>query len=72
MEETKEFITYLTEIRMALANLDQADTNAIAQIGAKLEDVITQIPESLTKITSLLEVCLEALQTIYQQIAKNK
>ena len=55
----------LRSLEMRLATLKVEDVEELAAIGAGLEEILTSLPEDLTRPCALLTLCLETLQEVY-------
>lgn len=61
-----QLFTSLKQIRAHINSLVQGDQEAIAKVGAAIEHLMTEYDAELTETSSLLILCLTALQKIYQ------
>ncbi|MCS6861882.1 MAG: Hpt domain-containing protein, partial [Abditibacteriales bacterium] len=62
-------IAPLRKVRNDLRALDPRDRETLVRIGAELEQTLGRIPPEFSSVISLLSLCLEGLQAIYQQTA---
>lgn len=60
-------ILSLRKVRNGVGALDPHDRETLVQVGAELEQILADVPEELSSVVSLLSLCLEGLQAIYQQ-----
>jgi len=60
-------ILSLRNIRNDISALDPRNHETLVRVGAELEQTLASIPAEFSSVVSLLSLCLEGLQAIYQQ-----
>lgn len=66
-EANDSLVETIRQIALDVRELDPNDQETLVNIGVKLEEALHEIPEDMEELTELFNLCLEALQAIYQE-----